>query len=106
MYAGRSSVTGGTNRKPANLLTIEALAGSLERRELSAAAITEECLAAIAKQDGSINAFITVFADDARAQALEADAEIARNRYRGPLHGIPVCVKDIIDMAGIGTNAD
>ena len=98
-------MTGGTNRKPANLLTIEALAGSLERRELSAAAITEECLAAIAEQDGSINAFITVFADEARAQALEADAEIARNRYRGPLHGIPVCVKDIIDMAGIGTTA-
>ena len=98
-------MTGATNRKQGNLLTIEALARSLERRELSAEAITEECLAAIAKQDGSINAFITVFADDARAQAAEADAEIARNRYRGPLHGIPICVKDIIDMAGVGTTA-
>jgi hypothetical protein len=98
-------VTSPTNRKQASALTIATLARSLERRELTAEAVTEECLAAIAKQDGSINAFITVLADDARAQARQADAEIAGNRYRGGLHGIPVCVKDIIDMAGVATTA-
>lgn len=101
----RSSVTAGTDGKRANTSTIATLARALERRELTAQALTEECLAAIAKHDRSINAFITVFADDARAQARTADAEIARNRYRGPLHGIPVCVKDIIDMAGVATTA-
>ena len=93
------------NRKPRDLPTIAALARSLERRELSAEALTEECLAAIATQNDSINAFITVLADEARMQARDADAEIAGNRYRGPLHGIPVCVKDIIDMAGVATTA-
>ena len=98
-------MTGAKNGKHANLLTITAIAESLERRELTSEMVTEECLDAIAKQDDSINAFITVLADDARERARRADAEIAGGRYRGPLHGIPVCVKDIIDMAGIATTA-
>jgi aspartyl-tRNA(Asn)/glutamyl-tRNA(Gln) amidotransferase subunit A len=52
-----------------------------------------------------LNAFITVTADAARAQADEAAREIAAGRYRGPLHGVPVSLKDLIDTRGIRTTA-
>jgi aspartyl-tRNA(Asn)/glutamyl-tRNA(Gln) amidotransferase subunit A len=52
-----------------------------------------------------VNAFVTVTADLARAQAAEAEREIAAGRYRGPLHGIPVAVKDLFATKGIRTTA-
>jgi aspartyl-tRNA(Asn)/glutamyl-tRNA(Gln) amidotransferase subunit A len=85
--------------------TIAELARALQTRELTAAHVTDQCLAAIADRNPSINAFITVLGETARAQAREADAEIAAGRYRGPLHGIPVSIKDIVDVAGVPTTA-
>ena len=85
--------------------TIAELGPRLRRGEITAGALVEECLAAIAERDPALNAFITVLADDARRQARTLGAELAHGRDRGPLHGIPVSLKDIIDLAGTPTTA-
>ena len=73
--------------------------------DTTAEAATERCLAAIRERDGSINAFITVLADAARDAARTADRELASGRDRGPLHGVPMSIKDILDIAGLPTTA-
>src|SRR5262245_44053940 len=85
--------------------TLAELSRSLESRAITSEAATERCLERIAERDGSINAFITVLADEARAQARVADQEIASGRYRGPLHGVPISLKDLIDLRGTPTSA-
>ena len=85
--------------------TIAELAPALYSRELTSEAITDRCLTAIAERNPSLNAFITVLADAAHEQALRADAEMDAGRYRGPLHGVPVSLKDLIDLSGTTTSA-
>ena len=68
-------------------------------------ALVDECLATIADRDPALNAFIAVLPDDARRQARVLDGELARGIDRGPLHGIPISLKDIIDLAGTPTTA-
>ena len=85
--------------------TIAELGPALRRGTLTAAALAEACLATIAERDPLLNAFITVLSDDARRQARSLDAELARGGDRGPLHGIPVSLKDIVDLAGTPTTA-
>jgi aspartyl-tRNA(Asn)/glutamyl-tRNA(Gln) amidotransferase subunit A len=90
---------------PADASTIVAAAQALRAGTLRAEALTAGCLDRIAQQNSSLNAFITVTGDEAMAQAKEADREIAAGRYRGPLHGIPVSFKDLIDVRGVPTTA-
>ncbi len=79
-------------------------AGELVRREaISPVELTRACLQRIERLNPVLNAFITVTADQAMAQAREAEAEVRRGRWRGPLHGIPVGLKDNIDTAGVRT---
>jgi len=85
--------------------TIATLAGALERRETTAEALLDRCLQRIGERNATLNAFITVCEADARAQAREADREIAAGRYRGPLHGIPISLKDLFDLRGTPTTA-
>jgi aspartyl-tRNA(Asn)/glutamyl-tRNA(Gln) amidotransferase subunit A len=85
--------------------TLAELSRALQARSISAEAVTEQCLEQIAQRDPSINAFITVLGDEARAQARAADQEIAAGRYRGPLHGVPISLKDLIDLRGTPTTA-
>ena len=85
--------------------TIAALGRALAAREVTAERVTDECLQAIAGQNTSLNAFIRVMADEARAQARQADAEIAAGKDRGPLHGVPISLKDLIDVRGVATTA-
>jgi aspartyl-tRNA(Asn)/glutamyl-tRNA(Gln) amidotransferase subunit A len=75
------------------------------KRSLSPVELTKDCLARIARLDPAIHAFITVTSDSALDQARRAEAEIARGDWRGPLHGIPLAVKDLIDTAGIRSTA-
>ena len=85
--------------------TLADLGRLLKSRAVTAEAATEGCLARIAERNRSINAFITVLADEALTQAQEADREIAAGRYRGPLHGVPISLKDIIDLRDTPTTA-
>jgi aspartyl-tRNA(Asn)/glutamyl-tRNA(Gln) amidotransferase subunit A len=74
-------------------------------RKVSPVALTEACLARIERHDRALNAFITVTADAALARAREAEREVERGAWRGPLHGIPIALKDLIDTQGVRTTA-
>ena len=73
--------------------------------ELRAERLTEDALATIAELQPSLNAFITIMADSALEEARRADKEIAGGRHLGPLHGVPISIKDLIDVAGVPTTA-
>ena len=77
----------------------------LRQGSVSPVELTTACLARIEKLNPKLNAFITVTAESALAQARQAEAEIRRGDWRGPLHGIPLALKDLIDTAGVRTTA-
>jgi len=85
--------------------TISETAGRLRRKDISPVELTRACLSRIESLNPRLNAFITVMTDSALAQARVAEAEIARGEWRGPLHGVPVALKDLIDTAGVRTTA-
>ena len=86
-------------------ITVEHFGRRLRAGDLSALDLTNECLRRIEADAGRLNAFIHVMADEARRQAAGADRDLAAGRDRGPLHGVPVSVKDIVDVRGIPTTA-
>ena len=88
----------------ATLSLIEA-AALVRSRRLSAVELTRECLDRMGRLNPALNAFITVTQEVALEQAEQADAEITAGRWRGPLHGIPIALKDLIDVAGVRTTA-
>jgi aspartyl-tRNA(Asn)/glutamyl-tRNA(Gln) amidotransferase subunit A len=90
---------------PADLtrLSIAEAGEQLRRRALSAAELTRAYLDRIARRDGELRAYITVCQAEALAAAAAADQEIGRGGYRGPLHGIPVALKDLVMTRGIRT---
>lgn len=77
----------------------------LRTGSISPVELTTDCLARIEKLNPKLNAFITVTAESALAQAREAESEIRRGDWRGPLHGVPLALKDLIDTAGVRTTA-
>src|SRR5262245_25004145 len=86
-------------------LTLKQASDSIRRREASPVDLTQACLNRIDKYNPSINAFITVTRDQALATAREMEAEQKSGKLRGPLHGIPIALKDNIDTAGTKTTA-
>ncbi len=87
-----------------DLRSIAEIAPLVRRGEVSPVALVTNCLARIEARR-ELNAFITVMAESAVAEAKAAEREIANGEYRGPLHGIPVSVKDLIDVAGTPTTS-
>jgi aspartyl-tRNA(Asn)/glutamyl-tRNA(Gln) amidotransferase subunit A len=81
------------------------IAEQLRKRSLSPVELTKNALAGIERLNPTLNAFITVTSDSALAQARQAEVEIQSGHWRGPLHGIPLGLKDIIDTAGVRTTA-
>ncbi len=75
----------------------------IERRELTSSRLTAICLERLKRLGPRLECVITPTEDLARRQAAEADREIAAGRRRGPLHGIPFGVKDLLDTAGVAT---
>jgi aspartyl-tRNA(Asn)/glutamyl-tRNA(Gln) amidotransferase subunit A len=82
---------------------LQSLAHALRTRQVSSRELVDQSLRTIAALDSRLNAFITVTADQARAQADELDAERAAGLDRGPLHGIPIAHKDLIRTKGVRT---
>jgi len=103
-HVPRTSAGGEASRGAGNLAyaSVAELAAQIQSRALSPVALVESLLGRIERWK-ALNAFITVTADRARAQAAEAVREIAAGRYRGRLHGIPVSLKDLINTRGSRT---
>ena len=90
---------------PPSDLTIRQAADALRDGSLTCLALTESVLQRIAATEPKLNTYITVTADAAREEAAAADVELRAGRDRGPLHGIPFALKDLIDTAGVRTTA-
>jgi aspartyl-tRNA(Asn)/glutamyl-tRNA(Gln) amidotransferase subunit A len=86
-------------------LTLTEAAARIAARELSPTELLDSVLARVAAVDDQVGAFVELMTAEARADAKEADAEIVRSGPRGPLHGIPIALKDLYDMAGVRTGA-
>jgi aspartyl-tRNA(Asn)/glutamyl-tRNA(Gln) amidotransferase subunit A len=86
-------------------VTITDVAPEVASGKIKSEKLTEDCLAKIAELNPKLNAFITVTADEALQQARQADKDIAAGRRIGPLHGIPISLKDLIDQKGVPTTA-
>ena len=86
-------------------LTVADASRAMREGRATSRSLTEGCLAAISGRNTELNAFITVTADDALRQAQAADGERTAGIDRGPLHGIPISLKDLIDVEGVPTTA-
>jgi aspartyl-tRNA(Asn)/glutamyl-tRNA(Gln) amidotransferase subunit A len=84
-------------------LGLDELARQIESRQVSSAEVVEAALARLDRLNVRLNAFITVAHEQARKAAAQADGELTRGVYRGPLHGVPVSVKDLFFTAGLRT---
>ena len=84
-------------------MSIGEAAAALRARQVSAVELTEAAIGRIDRLNERLKAFITVTAEYARHRARQADEELAAGRDRGPLHGIPMAVKDLFDMQGVRT---
>jgi aspartyl-tRNA(Asn)/glutamyl-tRNA(Gln) amidotransferase subunit A len=86
-------------------MTLRQASDAIRARRVSSLELTEACLRRIDTYQRGLNAFITVVHERARAQARAMDAELRAGKSRGPLHGVPIALKDNIDTAGIPTTA-
>ena len=88
-----------------HFLTIREASELIRRRELSPVELTRAFLDRIEATDDRLHSFITILTDGALEQARTAEAEIIAGGYKGPLHGIPIALKDLYDTAGIRTTS-
>ncbi|WP_340608209.1 amidase [Xenorhabdus bharatensis] len=86
-------------------LTISQASQAIAAQTLSPVELVDAALANIEIAEPEINAFVSVWAEEAREQAKQAAREISQGKYRGPLHGIPLALKDLFDVAGKPTTA-
>jgi aspartyl-tRNA(Asn)/glutamyl-tRNA(Gln) amidotransferase subunit A len=86
-------------------LSIESASALVKTKKVSPVELTRACLSRIERLNPQLNAFITVTAESALAEARQAEADIQRRRWRGALHGIPIALKDLVDTAGVRTTA-
>ena len=86
-------------------LSLAEASALVRARKVSPVELTQACLARIEHLNPSLNAFITVTNESALADARGTEADIRRGRWRGPLHGMPIALKDLFDTAGLRTTA-
>src|SRR5262249_34838864 len=87
------------------MLDLAEASQAVQKKEISPVELTQACLARIERLNPALNAFITVTAESALHEAKKAEAEIARGEWKGPLHGIPLALKDLAETAGVRTTA-
>ena len=106
LLAGMSPICclAATTRELADLSLHEA-SERVRRKSISPVELTTACLERIARLNPKLNAFITVTGEQALSQARALEKEILQGRWRGPLHGVPIAIKDVIDTAGVRTTA-
>src|SRR5262249_27460711 len=86
-------------------LSLEEAADQVRRKRVSPVELTQACPDRIQRMNPALNAFVTVTAESALTSARDAEVEIHRGRWRGPLHGMPIALKDLFDTAGVRTTA-
>ncbi|HEY7790498.1 MAG TPA: amidase [Vicinamibacterales bacterium] len=91
--------------RPLELLPLTDLASALRVRRITSEALTQACLARIDADSTRLNTFILVLRDEALETARQADRDLAAGRDRGALHGIPISLKDLLDLRGTPTTA-
>src|SRR5215208_3576731 len=102
---GQSTTPAQRALKGTGYTTLQHLAKLIQTQKVSPVEVVKACLKRIEDLNPKLNAFITILADQARDQAQEAEAQIKAGKWLGPLHGIPVGIKDFFDTAGIKTTA-
>ena len=99
----RTNPVGAGQNDDLTKFSIREVAELVRKKKVSPVELTTACLARIDKANPALNAFITVTAESALKQAREAEAEVMRGKWRGPLHGVPIALKDLFDTAGVRT---
>jgi aspartyl-tRNA(Asn)/glutamyl-tRNA(Gln) amidotransferase subunit A len=99
------SPVGGGQSDDLTRMSIREAADLVRKKKVSPVELTTACLARINRFNPALNAFITITAESALNQAREAETEMKRGQWRGPLHGVPIALKDLFDTAGVRTTA-
>ncbi|MEM2871404.1 MAG: amidase [Candidatus Caldarchaeum sp.] len=86
-------------------MSVDSLAAKLRDGEITCREVVASCLEALAGRNASLNAFVKVLHEEALREASRADEEMRAGRYRGPLHGIPVSVKDVFHVRNVACTA-
>lgn len=102
---GGYGVSGKTGTGDLTKLSLSEASDLIRAKKISPVELTQECLKRIDRLNPKLNAFITVTAESALAQAREAEAEIQKGQWKDLLHGIPIALKDLVDTAGVRTTA-
>jgi len=82
------------------------LAKAIRTKKVSSAEVVDACLRRVEAVNPKLNAIVQLTAETARAQARQADAALARGDSAGPLHGVPMTIKDSLDTAGVISTGD
>jgi aspartyl-tRNA(Asn)/glutamyl-tRNA(Gln) amidotransferase subunit A len=99
----RTNPVSGSQSDDLTKLSLREAADLIRKEKISPVELTKACLARIDRVNPALNAFITIMGESALAQAREAEAEVLRGKWRGPLHGVPIALKDLFDTAGVRT---
>ncbi|HWR17362.1 MAG TPA: amidase [Terriglobales bacterium] len=86
-------------------MTLKEASEAIRSRRISPVELTHACLSRVEREDKHINSFITVLHEEALAEARKAEEQVASGDWRGPLHGIPISIKDLINLEGKLTTA-